>query len=212
MKSLMLVMLAFLMSPVIAETLPNQNAASLHELQRKWAQANYEMQGDAQVQRFESLVAEAETAAAAHPADPEILIWEGIIKSTAAGKSSGLSALSLVKSARDSLEQAMKIDDMALDGSAYTSLGALYYQVPGWPIAFGSDKKARELLEKALRVNPDGIDSNFFYGDFLLEQKEYAAARLAFKKALAAPDRPGGMLADTGRRTEIRERLARLDG
>jgi tetratricopeptide (TPR) repeat protein len=199
------------MPPAIAETLPANSSNTLQDLQQKWAEANYEMQGDAQVERFESLVAEAEAAAAAHPTDPEILIWEGIIKSTSAGKAGGLSALSLVKGARTALEQAMKIDDMALNGSAYTSLGALYYQVPGWPIAFGSDKKARELLEKAIQVNPNGIDSNFFYGDFLLQQKDYAAARLAFEKALAAPDRPGRVLADTGRRLEIRERLERLD-
>ena len=154
---------------------------------------------------------EAEAAVIENPKDPGILIWEGIIKSTFAGKAGGLSALSLIKGARAALEQAMEIDDMALHGSAYTSLGALYYQVPGWPIAFGSDKKARKLLEIAVKVNPEGIDSNYFYGDFLLQQKEYAAARSAFEKALSAPDRPGRLLADTGRREEIRVRLSTID-
>ena len=102
----------------------------------------------------------------------------------------------------------MAIDELAMQGSAYTSLGALYYQVPGWPIAFGNDKKARKFLEKAVSLNPDGIDSNYFYGDFLLQQKEYVAAKIAFEKALAAPDRPGRALADSGRREEIRSRLA----
>lgn len=186
-------------------------AATLQDLQQGWAEANYQLEGDAQVERFEALIAEAEAAVAAHPNDPGILIWEGILKSTFAGKAGGLSALSLVKGARAALEQAMKIDDMALQGSAYTSLGALYYQVPGWPIAFGSDKKAREYLEKAIKVNPDGIDSNYFYGDFLLQQKEYGAARAAFEKALSAPDRPGRVLADSGRREEIKVRLAGLE-
>lgn len=185
-------------------------ATSVQELQHGWAIANYELEGDSQATSFESLIAEAEAAVANNPKDPELLIWEGILKSTYAGKASGLSALSLIKSARAALEKAMSIDDMAMQGSAYTSLGALYYQAPGWPIAFGNDKKARKMLEKAVRLNSKGIDSNYFYGDFLLQQKEYQAAKVALEKALAAPDRPDRALADVGRRAEIRIRLAQI--
>jgi len=185
-------------------------ATSVEQLQHGWAIANYELEGDEQAAKFESLIADVETAAANNPKDPELLIWEGILKSTYAGKTSGLSALSLIKSARAALEKAMSIDDMAMQGSAYTSLGALYYQVPGWPIAFGSDKKARQMLQKAVQLNPEGIDSNYFYGDFLLQQKEYVAAKVALEKALAAPDRPDRTLADGGRREEIRIRLAQI--
>ena len=38
---------------------------------------------------------------------------------------------------RRALEQALAIDATALEGSAFTTLGSLYYQVPGWPIGFG---------------------------------------------------------------------------
>ncbi len=152
-------------------------ASNLEELQREWAIANYQLSDDEQASAFAALSAKAESAVAAHPNQPEYLVWDGIIKSTYAGKAGGLSALSLVKAAKTSFEQAMEIDDRALDGSAYTSLGALYYQVPGWPLAFGSDKKAKQLLEKALQMNPDGIDRDYFYGDFLVQQKGYAAAK-----------------------------------
>jgi len=200
-----LVTLAVLMALAQSAT-----ATTVQELQQGWAVANYELAGDDQAARFEALITAAEAAVAANPKDPELLIWQGILKSTYAGKASGLSALSLIKGARSSLEKAMSIDDMAMQGSAYTSLGALYYQVPGWPIAFGSDKKARQMLEKAIQLNPAGIDSNYFYGDFLLQQKEYVAAKIAFEKALAAPDRPDRPLADSGRRDEIRSRLAKI--
>lgn len=186
-------------------------ATSVEELQRDWAIANYEMRDDAQQAFFEALIARADQAVADNPQDASLLIWQGIIKSTYAGKAGGLSALKLVKAARSSLEAAMEIDDRALDGSAYTSLGALYYQVPGWPIAFGSDKKARELLETAVKLNPNGIDSNFFYGEFLLEQKEYNEARAALERALTARPRPGRDLADSGRRAEIRALLTKVE-
>ena len=62
--------------------------------------------------------------------------------------------------------------------------------MPGWPIGFGNDEKARELLDKALALNPDGIDPNYFLGDFLYRKGDYAAARQALDKALKAPARP----------------------
>lgn len=186
------------------------SATTIEELQHDWAVANYQLSGDEKKSAFERLANKADQAVNDHPGDAGILIWNGIIKSTWAGAAGGLGALKLVKAARSSLEQAMAIDDDALDGSAYTSLGALYYQVPGWPIAFGNDKKAREFLEKAVSINPDGIDSNYFYGQFLIEQKEYDKARQVLNKALRAPARPGRELADTGRREEIRQLLAEL--
>jgi len=102
---------------------------------------------------------------------------------------------------------AEKINPNALNGSIYTSLGSLYYKVPGWPIGFGDKKKAREYLEKALQLNPTGIDPNYFYADFLSGQGEYAKAVEYYKKALAAPARPGREDADAGRRQDVEEGL-----
>jgi predicted Zn-dependent peptidase len=98
----------------------------------------------------------------------------------------------------------------ALSGSAYTSLGSLYYQVPGWPLGFGDDAKARELLDTALALNPDGIDPNYFLGDYLYRQRDYDGARKALEHALKAPARPDRPLADEGRRAEIKDLLAKL--
>ena len=52
--------------------------------------------------------------------------------------------------AKKLFERAIKLDPAAMDGSAYTSLGSLYYQVPGWPVGFGDDDKAKEMLLKGL--------------------------------------------------------------
>jgi tetratricopeptide (TPR) repeat protein len=186
------------------------SATTLEEVQRAWAQANYTLSGDQQLAALASLSEEIDAALAEDQSNAELLIWDGIVKSTRAGKAGGLGALKLVKAARKSLERAIKLDPAALQGSAYTSLGALYYQVPGWPLAFGDDDKARELLTKAVEVNPQGIDSNYFYGDFLAKQKEYAAARQALEKALSAPERPNRPVADAGRRAEIRALLDTL--
>lgn len=185
-------------------------ASDLQHLQERWAEVNYQIEGNTRLAAFEQLAADADRAHSANPSSAEILIWRGIIRSTWAGARGGLGALSLVKDAKADLEEALKLDAQALQGSAYTSLGSLYYQVPGWPIGFGDDEKAEELLKKALEVNPDGIDPNYFYGSFLIEAERYDEAREHLLKAQKAPPRPGRALADSGRQEEIAAALAQI--
>jgi tetratricopeptide (TPR) repeat protein len=193
--------------------LTSASAAGLSEdiasLQHEWARIKYQTSENLQEEQFEALAKTADTITARYPNRAEPLIWEGIILSTWGGAKGGLGALSLVKQSRDRLEKALAINPMALDGSAYTSLGTLYYKVPGWPIGFGDDEKAEELLKKALGINPDGIDPNFFYGEFLLEDKRYQESVKVLNHALQAAPRPGRKLADSGRKTEIQQLLAK---
>lgn len=183
---------------------------ALIPIQQQWAVCQYQQTGKAKESCLETLSSQADQASAKEAFRTDLLIWSAIVKSTWAGAKGGLDALGLVKEAKAKLEIALKQDPKALEGSAYTSLGSLYYQVPGWPVGFGDDEKAEELLKQALALNPAGIDPNFFYGDFLLDQGRKAEAKTYLDKALAAPDRPGRELADQGRRLEIRDRLAKL--
>ncbi|WP_324057327.1 tetratricopeptide repeat protein [Aeromonas caviae] len=187
-----------------------QAADALPTIQQEWAHCQYQQTGKAKESCLESLSAKADEASAKEAFRTDLLIWSAIVKSTWAGAKGGLGALGLVKEAKAKLEIAIKQDPKALEGSAYTSLGSLYYQVPGWPVGFGDDEKAEKLLKQALVINPTGIDPNFFYGDFLLDQGDKAQAKIYLDKALAAPARPGREVADEGRRMEIRERLAKL--
>lgn len=180
-------------------------------IQTQWATANYELKDKAKLEAFELLAKHAHDFVKSHPNKAEPLIWEAIVRSTWAGAKGGLGALSLVKDAKELLEKAIAIDPNALDGSAYTSLGSLYYQVPGWPIGFGDDKKAARYLQQALTMNPEGIDPNYFYADYLKEEGQKQEAKRYFEKALAAPERPNRSLADAGRRNEIKNKLAELN-
>lgn len=182
----------------------------LHDLQQRWATVNYTLKDDAQEKAFEQLVADAQQWVEQEPESAPAHIWLGIVKSTYAGAKGGLGALSLAKESRKSLEKALEIDPNALSGSAYASLGTLYYKVPGWPFGFGDDDKAQELLEKALAINPNGIDPNYFYADYWFEQGEYVKAESYANKALAAAPRPDRPLADEFRRKEVEQLLARI--
>ena len=180
---------------------------SVYQVRDRWAQINYQLPKPPREAAFEELLHQSEKIRQATPRDAAALIWEGIVLSSLAGEKGGMGALGLVKRARADFEAAIKLDAGALDGAAYTSLGALYYQVPGWPLGFGDDAAARTMLRKGLAIDPDGIDANYFYADFLRDQKDWAGARTAFQKALAAPARPGREVADAGRRQEAQAKL-----
>ena len=202
--------LAFAFAARAAEPDPALDA-DLLAVQQAWAHANYEVPaGDAREQAFAAVEKQAAAFVAKYPGRAEPLIWAGIVESSYAGAKGGLGALGLAKKARASLESAIKIDPNALDGSAYTSLGTLYFRVPGFPIGFGDDDKARELLQKALKINPNGIDPNYFYADFLVDQGEYKAALPYLERAAQAPARPGREVADQGRHAEINALMAKV--
>lgn len=206
MKWIVLMMVGVVAMPLWASDLETE----LVGIQQQWAKIQYQSPESEREEAFKSLKTDAEQFVAQYPGRAEPLIWQGIVLSTYAGAKGGLGALGLVKEARKSLEAALAIDPNALDGSAYTSLGSLYYQVPGWPLGFGDDDKARSYLQKALTINPDGIDANFFFGDFLLEQGEPGRARTYLRKVLQVAGRPGREVADAGRRKEAQERIDAL--
>lgn len=203
------VLLALASSSVFA--LDAAGEQELARLQERWAQINYELPEARREAAFEQLAHQAEAAVRREPQAAELKTWEGIILSTWAGAKGGLGALGLAKRARTAFEESLALDPQALDGSASTSLATLYYQVPGWPIGFGDKAKAAELFDRALRLNPHGLDSNYFHADFLFREGHYRAARAALEKALAAPDRPGRALADAGRREEAQRLLQRVE-
>ncbi|KWT96826.1 MULTISPECIES: tetratricopeptide repeat protein [unclassified Variovorax] len=180
---------------------------SITELQRDWEVIRYQTPPAEREKRFEALATKARQVSEAYPGRSEPLVWEGIIVSSWAGEKGGLGALGLVKQAKALYEEAIRVNGDVLDGSAYNSLGVLYYKVPGWPVGFGDKAKARELLQKALSLNPKGIDPNFFYGEYLLETRQPDQAVTYLERAIQAPPRPGRQVADAGRREEARALL-----
>ena len=193
---------AVILGAMLFTTIANAAAeVSVASVQQHWAEANYQSEGKARKEAFETLVSEADQLVAAEPDHADAHIWAGIVYSTYAGEVSVFSAGKQVKRARSELERALEIDPTAMNGSAYTSLGALLYQIPGF--MGGDDEEAESMLKKGVELNTDGIDSNYFYGMFLIDQERYDEAMGYLEKAAAAPPRPSRPLADKGRHQEI---------
>jgi tetratricopeptide (TPR) repeat protein len=201
---MVLALALFFLIPVSAEV-----SSTVQSIQKDWAYANYKAEGKDRKRAFESLTREVDQAVSAQPDDAQVHIWAGIVYSTYAGEVSVFSAGKQVKRARTELDLALQIDPEAMHGAAYTSLGALLFQIPGF--MGGDDAAAEEMLKKGVELNADGIDSNYFYGKFLLSQKRLDESEVYLKKAMQAPDRPDRPLADSGRRAEINQALAELE-
>lgn len=191
------------------------NAATmdpLHSIQHRWAQCQYKIKdSDTQEACFEHLIKDNQQATAQAPQRSDLKVWLAINNASLAGAKGGLGALSYVKKAKALLEEVIKTDPTTLNGSAYTTLGSLYYKVPGWPIGFGDDDMAETMLKKALAINPQGIDPNYFYGDFLVDQGKDQQAIAYFKRAQQAPARADRPLADQERQKEISKKLKQLE-
>lgn len=185
----------------------------LQSIQREFDAANFSglEKGDRK-DAFEALVAHAAQFSERYPGRVEAVAWNGIVLSTYAGEVSALGAMKYAKAAREALLRAESMQPTALDGALYASLGALYSKVPGGIVGFGDDDLAAQYFEKALAIDSDNIDSNYFYGEFLIEHEQYERAMQVLNRALSAPKVAERPLFDAGRREEISRLLRTAKG
>ncbi|QDK35516.1 tetratricopeptide repeat protein [Sphingomonas sp. IC081] len=207
-------LLSFLVAPVAVAAMPvaahADMASDVKAVNDGWAHITYEVQGSStQTKALDQLAHQAAVIVARYPGRAEPLLWQGIITSEQANRANFFHKLGLATQARDLIARAYAIDPRAAQGGAALSLGVLYYKVPGSPLAWGDDDKAARLLKQALSVDPNGLDSNYFYGDYLLKQGDKAGARAYLQKALRAPHDAARPIWDAGRRREVRALLGK---
>ena len=179
-------------------------SAEVKAINDDWAHIAYEVKGSStQTKALDRLADQAAALVKRYPGKAEPLLWQGIVVSEQANRANIFHKLGLAKQARDIIARAYAIDPKVADGGAAMSLGVLYFKVPGFPIGFGDDDKAQKLLKEALAIDPDGLDANYFYGDYLLDQGDKAGARSYLQKALRAPHDPARPVWDAGRRREV---------
>ena len=170
--------------------------ACLINIEAEWSTVYYKMPKQQQIGAYQKLLEKTLKLSTQYPNHSEPLFWQAVIKATSADHQDAISALESIHEARDLLLKALQIDPKAMNGSAYVTLGTLYYMVPKWPIAYGDNSKAKEMLQAALKINPNGIDANYYYGDFLLSNNELSEAEYYFEKAATTPIRPDQSYAD----------------
>ena len=112
--------------------------ADIHSVELQWEHIKFDEDGSPnQFAHIDALANFTASLVQKYPGRVEPLIWEGIITSEEAGMANTLSAMGYAKKAKAVLEAAYQKDPAALDAGAPTSLGVLYYRVPGFPFGFG---------------------------------------------------------------------------
>jgi hypothetical protein len=200
MKKTTFVALLLLSTQSIAENL-NQ---SLQSIESEWAAIYYNTPKQKRGPKYCRLLDKTINLSRQYPKNAEPFIWEAIVKATNADHQNPVSALESIHEARDLLLKAIELNPQAMNGSAYVTLGTLYYMSPKWPIGFGDNATAKNMLQTALKINPNGIDSNYFYGDFLLTNNELNEAEKYFKRAIAAPASKDQFYADNQLKEEAK--------
>ena len=169
---------------------------------------------DDQEKQMASLAQRAGKIAEQYEDIPDPIVWLGIITgeqaSMANDNGSPIKALELAKRARDILEKVEKTNPETMDAGAPTTLGLLYDRVPGFPIGFGDKARARHYLEEAIRDAPNGLDANFFYGDFLHKHGEQSEAATVLERALTLPGLSNRPIWDKSLRVAIRQDLSEI--
>ncbi len=185
----------------------------LATLQQRWATARYQTQGDERKTQLGKLVDEADSFTEKYSDKADGYIWSAVIRGSLAEAMNNLSALSIVKEAKANLEQAIAVNPAAEESYAYGMLGLMYSRTPGWPVAFGDDKKAKQSLQKGIEISPNGMDINFFYATYLFDKGEYKKAQDHIEKAVKAtsPYSPAAALVATNRQREIQELSDRIN-
>jgi len=200
MKILFFVVFLLLSNISYAESFNN----ALDRIESEWAIAYYNTPKAQQADAYAQLLTKTIALAQQHPGAAEPLFWQALVKASYAAHLDAFSALNAIKESRDLLTKVITINPIAMNGSAHVTLGTLYHMAPKWPIAFGDDDEAQKLLEAALVINPNGIDCNYFYGEFLLQRNNLKAASQYFERAIAAPTRKEQAFADNQLKIEAK--------
>lgn len=179
----------------------------LTALQQHWATARYHASGNERNRQLRDLTMEADKLAKQYSDKAESYLWSGVVRGSLAEMLNNLGALTLVKQAKVDLEKSIELDPKAEDSYALGILGMMYSLTPSWPLAFGDDKKAKELLDRGVELSPEGMNINYFNAEYYFNKKEFKKAAKFIKKAEEAtpPYPPETSLAVSNRQREIRE-------
>lgn len=182
--------------------------SSVQAIESEWASIYYTLPKSNQESAYDALLKKATKLTEQYPNSSELLFWQAVILATNAELQDAFTALNAIHKSRDLLLQSIKMNPQTANGSAYVTLGTLYYMAPKWPIAFGDTEKAEQMFQAALKINPNGIDANYFYGDFLQANSHPREAEIYFEKALLAPTRNEQAFADNKLKDEVKLALA----
>lgn len=184
---------------------------TLLQLEQHWAVIRYQTPEKQRLQSFENELNEIGGSQLVCQQSAEYQLIQAMIKGSMAKLQSRLDGLKMIRQIEKHLQAAIKINPAVMQGMSWTLLGLLYDKSPGWPFSIGDDKAAERAYQKGLALNPDGIDANFYYGDFLRRKKQSKLAREYLLKASRSNQGDQSEIAFQGRKLDVKRALKKLD-
>ena len=184
------------------------SARTVQKLWDEWAIVVYILPDTQKGPNFADLLPSIDQLIARHPNEAGPLLLKGVVMASFAISETNFVSLERLKESRQALEASIAINPNFRDGAAYLTLGNLYYQIFGWPVSFGSKKRALEYYQKAYEQSPDAIDTNFYFARFYLDQGKIRWAGRYLDKANIAPIRSEHHLADMALKKDIVKALS----
>lgn len=163
-------------------------SAALAELSRlKFMQAQLESDKERRVQLFENAIETADQALALNANDVRGLFWKAAAMGKVAEDSGIINALSMLRPMESMLLKVIELDEHYENAGAHRALGRMYHQLPGFPISFGSNRKALMHLKRAHELFPRDVITRAFYAELLYDSGRKAEARKHAEFVLATP-------------------------
>lgn len=98
-----------------------------------------------------------------------------------------MKALGSARTIEKHFQAVLDNDEKYERATAHQGIGRLYFELPGWPISFGSNKKALEHLKKAVELQPDHLGHRVYYAQVLVKMGDKAEARKQLDFYFAQP-------------------------
>jgi tetratricopeptide (TPR) repeat protein len=136
---------------------------------------------------FQRGVALARSVLARDPNDPAALLWFTANHAAEALTHGRLYTLKVIPELERTLLHLERVNPTYDHAAAARVLGRLYHKAPS-VISIGSNKKAREYLERALARAPAYAGNQAFAAEFYLDQRDCGRARPLAERILASVD------------------------
>lgn len=113
---------------------------------------------------------------------------------------------------KDQTEHLYKIDEAYAGAAGPMILGLLYAEAPYVPLflTWPSNDKAKELMEKALKLAPDEFGNNYHYAELMVKLKQPEVARKYLNHILEMEPRQRLLLEDIQYQIDAKTLLAKI--
>lgn len=183
-------------------------AAPYQQIQEEWDTVKFKLE-DApkavRIEKIEALDKKTDKLLKQYSSSAELWALSGIIKATKADLYRNWKSFALLQDSKARFEKSMQIDKKAMNAAANSSLAALYYKTPMWPLGFKNYEKAEKLLKDSLVMYPKDVEANYFYADYLIQTGKKDKAKSYFKYAMDYPIRKNRYEADVVRKVKLKE-------